>query len=84
MPGHHADLELHPAAALLGSLRRGNPALDRQAHAAPSATTSNGIREFAADLVAAMCRRLVEGGAPELHFYTLNLSKPTEAVIARL
>ena len=42
------------------------------------------IRELAADLVAAMCRRLVEGGVPELHFYTLNLSKPTEAVIARL
>ena len=42
------------------------------------------IREFAADLVAAMCRRLVEGGVPELHFYTLNLSKPTEAVLARL
>ena len=42
------------------------------------------IREFAADHVAAMCRRLVEGGVPELHFYTLNLSKPTEAVLARL
>jgi methylenetetrahydrofolate reductase (NADPH) len=42
------------------------------------------IREFAADLVAGMCRRLVEGGVPELHFYTLNLSKPTEAVLARL
>jgi methylenetetrahydrofolate reductase (NADPH) len=42
------------------------------------------IRELAADLVGSMCRRLVEGGAPELHFYTLNLSKPTEAVIARL
>ena len=42
------------------------------------------IREFAADVVAAMCRRLVEGGAPELHFYTLNLAKPTEAVITRL
>lgn len=42
------------------------------------------IREFAADAVAAMCRRLVEGGAPELHFYTLNLARPTEAVLSRL
>ena len=42
------------------------------------------IREFAADFVAAMCRRLVEGGAPALHFYTLNLAKPTLNVIARL
>ena len=42
------------------------------------------IREFAADLVAGMCRRLVDSGVPELHFYTLTLSKPTEAVLARL
>src|SRR5690606_3806527 len=42
------------------------------------------VREFGADVVAAMCRRLLEGGAPELHFYTLNLARPTEAVLARL
>ncbi|MFD0739253.1 methylenetetrahydrofolate reductase [NAD(P)H] [Lysobacter koreensis] len=43
-----------------------------------------GIREFAADVVAQLCRRLVDGGAPGLHFYTLNLSKPTLNVLARL
>ena len=42
------------------------------------------IREFAADCVAGMCRRLLEGGTGELHFYTLNLAKPTEAVLSRL
>ena len=42
------------------------------------------VREFAADLVANLCRRLAEGGAPGLHFYTLNLARPTEAVLARL
>jgi methylenetetrahydrofolate reductase (NADPH) len=42
------------------------------------------IREFAADLVADMCRRLVQGGAPGLHFYTLNLTKPTLNVLSRL
>jgi methylenetetrahydrofolate reductase (NADPH) len=45
---------------------------------------ADAIREFAADLVAGMCRRLVAEGVPELHFYTLNLSKPTESVLARL
>jgi methylenetetrahydrofolate reductase (NADPH) len=45
---------------------------------------AEGVRELAADLVASMCRKLVEGGVSELHFYTLNLSKPTEAVLARL
>lgn len=44
----------------------------------------DGIREFAADFVADLCRRLVEGGAPALHFYTLNLSKPTLGVLSRL
>jgi len=42
------------------------------------------IREFAADLVAAMCQRLIAAGVPELHFYTLNLARPTEAVLSRL
>ena len=45
---------------------------------------ADAIRDFAADLVAGMCRRLVDAGVPELHFYTLNLSRPTEAVLARL
>jgi methylenetetrahydrofolate reductase (NADPH) len=42
------------------------------------------LREFAADAVASLCRRLIDGGAPELHFYTLNLAKPTLAVLERL
>jgi methylenetetrahydrofolate reductase (NADPH) len=42
------------------------------------------IREFAADVVAELCSRLVAGGAPGLHFYTLNRSRPTLAVVERL
>ena len=42
------------------------------------------VREFGADAVAGLCQRLLQGGAPALHFYTLNLAKPTEAVLARL
>ncbi len=42
------------------------------------------VRELGADIVAGLCRRLIEGGAPSLHFYTLNLARPTEAVLARL
>lgn len=45
---------------------------------------SESIREFAADLVASMCGRLLAAGVPELHFYTLNLSKPTQSVLSRL
>lgn len=42
------------------------------------------IREFGADVVGALCRRLLEGGAPGLHFYTLNRAKATLAVMDRL
>ena len=45
---------------------------------------AEGIRELGADVVAQLCRRLLDGGAPALHFYTLNLAKPTLNVIARL
>ena len=42
------------------------------------------VRAFGADVVAALCEQLIAGGAPSLHFYTLNLAKPTSAVLQRL
>ena len=42
------------------------------------------IRAFGADVVAGICRRLLDGGAPGLHFYTLNLAKPTLNLLERL
>ncbi len=42
------------------------------------------IREFGADVVADMCRKLIAGGAPGLHFYTLNRARATLAVCERL
>ena len=42
------------------------------------------VRAFGADVVAALCERLIAGGAPALHFYTLNLVRPTNAVLQRL
>jgi methylenetetrahydrofolate reductase (NADPH) len=42
------------------------------------------IREFGADVVAGLCQRLLEGGAPSLHFYTLNRAKATGLVLDRL
>jgi len=45
---------------------------------------ADSLREFAADFVATLCQRLVAGGAPGLHFYTLNLAKPTMNVLARM
>ena len=41
-----------------------------------------GRRAFCDEVVAALCSRLLQGGAPGLHFYTLNKALPTEAALA--
>jgi methylenetetrahydrofolate reductase (NADPH) len=42
------------------------------------------IRAFGLDVVERMCRRLIEGGAPGLHFYTLNQSALALEICKRL
>jgi methylenetetrahydrofolate reductase (NADPH) len=42
------------------------------------------IRAFGLDVVTALCERLLAGGAPGLHFYTLNQAVATTAVCKRL
>jgi methylenetetrahydrofolate reductase (NADPH) len=42
------------------------------------------VRAFGADVVSQLCQRLIDGGAPGLHFYTLNLAKPASTVLDRL
>jgi methylenetetrahydrofolate reductase (NADH) len=45
---------------------------------------ADAVRAFGAEVVAQLCERLVAGGAPGLHFYTLNLAKPTTQVLKLL
>lgn len=45
---------------------------------------AEGIREFGTDVVADLCGRLIAGGAPGIHFYTLNRARATLAVCSRL
>lgn len=42
------------------------------------------IKAFGLDVVTDLCARLQEGGAPALHFYTMNQSAATLAVLERL
>ena len=42
------------------------------------------IRAFGTEVVAELCQRLIDGGAPGLHFYTLNRARGTLAVLERL
>src|SRR4249920_1224023 len=45
---------------------------------------ADAIREFGADVVADLCSKLIAGGAPGIHFYTLNRARATLAVWQRL
>ena len=45
---------------------------------------SQAIRAFGLDVVTALCERLLEGGAPSLHFYSLNQAGPTSAIWQQL
>ncbi len=42
------------------------------------------IRAFGLDVVTDLCTRLLDGGAPGLHFYTLNQAGPSTAICERL
>ncbi len=42
------------------------------------------LREFGLDVTANLCRRLIDGGAPGLHFYTLNQAEPTTTIFKSL
>lgn len=45
---------------------------------------SEAIRSFGLDVVSALCERLITGGAPGLHFYTMNQAGPTLEICRRL
>ena len=42
------------------------------------------IKAFGLDVVSGLCERLVAGGAPALHFYTMNQSVASTDILARL
>jgi methylenetetrahydrofolate reductase (NADPH) len=45
---------------------------------------TDAIKGFGTDVVTRLCQRLIDGGAPGLHFYTLNLSKPSARILKNL
>jgi methylenetetrahydrofolate reductase (NADPH) len=45
---------------------------------------NDSVRAFGLDVVTALCERLLKGGAPGLHFYTLNQSSAVATIWSRL
>ena len=42
------------------------------------------IKAFGLEVMAALCERLIAGGAPALHFYTMNQAGPTMALVGAI
>ena len=42
------------------------------------------VRAFGLELVTNLCQRLLDNGAPGLHFYTMNQAVPTLAILDKL
>ena len=45
---------------------------------------NDAIKAFGVEVVTGLCERLLEQGAPELHFYTLNRSAATLKILHNL
>ena len=45
---------------------------------------TEGLRQFGVEVVARLCERLLAGGAPGLHFYTLNQAEATADILRRI
>lgn len=50
----------------------------------PIAHDAQAVIDFGVDYATKQCRQLLEGGAPGIHFYTLNRSHSTERILANL
>ena len=44
----------------------------------------DGLKAFGADVVTGLCEKLLAGGAPGFHFYTMNQAEPTLTILANL
>ena len=42
------------------------------------------VKEFGLEVVSKLCQQLLDGGAPSLHFYTMNQAAPTLAILKNL
>jgi methylenetetrahydrofolate reductase (NADPH) len=39
------------------------------------------VQAFGLDVVSRLCQQLLDGGAPSLHFYTMNQAAPSLAIL---
>ncbi|MDX1625333.1 MAG: methylenetetrahydrofolate reductase [NAD(P)H] [Wenzhouxiangellaceae bacterium] len=56
----------------------------KRIHAWEEAGEGRAIRDFGEEVITGLCRRLLDAGAPGIHFYTLNRAQATTAICRNL
>jgi methylenetetrahydrofolate reductase (NADPH) len=82
--GHHANHQLQTAGSIFGRVRGGDSALDFRKRLESYGEDLGSLRAFVVDVTTELCQKLLDVGAPGLHFYTLNRTEPTCTVWKRL
>ena len=82
--GHHADHQLDASCCAFPTPAAPRSRAGSGCGCRASATTRASIKAFGLDVVTDLCERLRAGGAPGLHFYTMNQAVATLGVLQRL
>src|ERR1039458_9996771 len=76
------DEDLGPVGAAMGAAVP--PWMVERLEAAAEADEHDGVRQCGIELATALCQAVLDGGAPGLHFYTLNRSSATRDIYQAL
>ena len=83
-PGHHADHELRPDQADHGACAAPRSPTTSSRELAERADDAEAVASWAIAYATLQCADLLARGAPGIHFYTLNRSPATRAILAAL